>query len=316
MATLSLRLWAQPHVEAKLGRCVLLDRSSGVVIAVDESGIVAVVLEAEHGRRNKHRARVAARAVADVDAHAHRRRRSCVARSGSSGACAAHAAGRKFVVGAIRAYYEQHVLEPSVKGFLSILEKQFPRADLYLFELLQNAVDDGATRINVELQTAPAPALRLTHDGRGFSPLDVNGLASVGMSSKQSRRAAGFMGIGFKACHKRFAHVRCSDAHWRFEFAERRCSKSRRRTLCRRARGCYCQSGPRAAPPSRRAAASSCCARGGLDAVRRDLRWLPPSVPALLARCALGDGSARDGWELTGGREAGVRNVRAAGGRR
>ena len=129
-------------------------------------------------------------------------------------------AGRKFVVGAIRAYYEQHVLEPSVKGFLSILEKQFPRADLYLFELLQNAVDDGATRINVELQTAPAPALRLTHDGRGFSPLDVNGLASVGMSSKQSRRAAGFMGIGFKACHKRFAHVRCSDAHWRFEFAE------------------------------------------------------------------------------------------------
>ena len=64
------------------------------------------------------------------------------------------------MVGAIRAYYEQHVLEPSVKGFLSILEKQFPRADLYLFELLQNAVDDGATRICVELQTAPAPALR------------------------------------------------------------------------------------------------------------------------------------------------------------
>ena len=46
MATLSLRLWAQPHVEAKLGRCVLLDRSPGVVVAVDEKGIVAVVLEA------------------------------------------------------------------------------------------------------------------------------------------------------------------------------------------------------------------------------------------------------------------------------
>ena len=46
MATLSLRRWAQPHVEAKLGRCVLLDRSPGVVIAVDESGIVAVVLDA------------------------------------------------------------------------------------------------------------------------------------------------------------------------------------------------------------------------------------------------------------------------------
>ena len=158
-------------------------------------------------------------------------------------------------------------------------------------------MDDGATRINVELQTAPAPALRLTHDGRGFSPLDVNGLASVGMSSKQSRRAAGFMGIGFKACHKRFAHVRCSDAHWRFEFAEAAVQKQSQQA--------------HALPPSAwvllpkwaerrhrrvglllRAAAP----RSGLDAVRRDLRWLPPSVPALLARCALGDGSARDGW--------------------
>ena len=118
-------------------------------------------------------------------------------------------AGRKFVVGAIHAYYEQHVLEPSVKP--SILEKQFPRADLYLFELLQNAVDDGATRIHVEPHRAGARAA--ARDGRGFSPLDVNGLASVGMSSKQSRRAAGFMGIGFRRATS-VAHVRCS-RHWR-----------------------------------------------------------------------------------------------------
>lgn len=37
------------------------------------------------------------------------------------------------------------VREPVVSGFLSILQKQFPRNDLYLFELLQNAVDDGAS---------------------------------------------------------------------------------------------------------------------------------------------------------------------------
>lgn len=41
----------------------------------------------------------------------------------------------------IRLYYAQQVLEPSVRGFLSVLEKQFARSDLYLFELLQNAVD-------------------------------------------------------------------------------------------------------------------------------------------------------------------------------
>ena len=46
---------------------------------------------------------------------------------------------------AIHAYYERQVMEPAVRGFLSLLEKQFPSNSLYLFELLQNAVDDGAT---------------------------------------------------------------------------------------------------------------------------------------------------------------------------
>ena len=124
------------------------------------------------------------------------------------------------VVGAIHEYYLQHVLEPSVAGFLSILEKQFARSDLYLFELLQNAVDEGARRVTVELTRSP-PGLRFAHDGAGFTPLDVNGLASVGMSTKATKRAVGFMGIGFKACHKRFAHVQCSDAKWAFEFKER-----------------------------------------------------------------------------------------------
>ena len=48
------------------------------------------------------------------------------------------------VIEGINRYYSRQVLEPAIRGFLSILEKQFPRNDLYLFELLQNAVDDGA----------------------------------------------------------------------------------------------------------------------------------------------------------------------------
>eukprot|EP00966_Prymnesium_polylepis_P036610 849506-Prymnesium_polylepis.1 len=60
-------------------------------------------------------------------------------------------------------------------GFLSILEKQFARADLYLFELLQNAVDEGSLDIRVELLSSP-PGLRFSHDGSRFTPLDVNGL--------------------------------------------------------------------------------------------------------------------------------------------
>ena len=99
-------------------------------------------------------------------------------------------AGRRMVVGAIHEYYLQHVLEPSVAGFLSILEKQFARSDLYLFELLQNAVDEGAMSVRVDLNSSP-PGLRFAHDGKGFSPLDVNGLASVGMSTKATKRAVG-----------------------------------------------------------------------------------------------------------------------------
>jgi hypothetical protein len=53
----------------------------------------------------------------------------------------------KIIVDSIHRYYSLQVLEPSIKGFLSILEKQFPRNDLYLFELLQNAVDDGAMKV-------------------------------------------------------------------------------------------------------------------------------------------------------------------------
>ena len=123
MATLSLRLWAQPHVEAKLGRCVLLDRSPGVVIAVDESGIVAVVLEASTATETN----IAPGSPPEPWPTLTLTRTAGGAPAWQGAAPAERApltlAGRKFVVGAIRAYYEQHVLEPSVKGFLSILEK-------------------------------------------------------------------------------------------------------------------------------------------------------------------------------------------------
>jgi len=60
---------------------------------------------------------------------------------------------------AIHRYYERQVLEPSIRGFLSILEKQFPRNDLYLFELLQvRAAPRLAVRWSVFRQTSlPVP---------------------------------------------------------------------------------------------------------------------------------------------------------------
>ena len=119
------------------------------------------------------------------------------------------------------------MLEPSTQGFLSIIEKSFPRSDLYLFELLQNAVDDGASSVTFRVHDArrssasssslssasasiSGSGLAFHHNGREFTPLDVLGLASVGLSTKTGR-TIGFMGVGFKAVYVRiqfFFHMR------------------------------------------------------------------------------------------------------------
>lgn len=119
------------------------------------------------------------------------------------------------IVGDIFEYYTAQVREPATRGFLSILERQFPRNDLYLFELLQNSVDDGAFNVSVGVKDG---ALHFSHDGALFTPLDVLGLASVGLSTKKGR-SIGFMGVGFKAVYKRFSRVEVCDKTWCFQFA-------------------------------------------------------------------------------------------------
>ena len=75
-----------------------------------------------------------------------------------------------------------------MQGFLRILEKQFPRSDLYVFELLQNAIDEGARRVRVRL-SPKADSITFEHDGACFTPLDVLGLSSVGLSTKSNVRS-------------------------------------------------------------------------------------------------------------------------------
>ena len=132
---------------------------------------------------------------------------------------------RDVVVASIANYYGLQALEPSVRGFLAILEKQFDRSDAYVWELLQNGVDDGAEAVRVE-RLPRNGGLRVSHDGRPFSPLDVLGLSSVGLSTKSllrddgAGRSIGFMGIGFKAVYRRFRRVTVSDRVWRFRYEE------------------------------------------------------------------------------------------------
>jgi len=85
------------------------------------------------------------------------------------------------MVAGINRYYSRQILEPAIRGFLSILGRQFPRNDLYLYELLQNAVDDGALHVKFRSLNQ---GLLFCHDGKPFSATDVLGLASVGLSTK------------------------------------------------------------------------------------------------------------------------------------
>lgn len=239
---LPLRLAAEPVCRARLGNCFILPSSDedAVCLVVGEGGLVAVACSRELTSEEIAR-------YIGCDAGCVPGPESRVVMPGNKwGGSAAQpkathplqqcACGDpqhkclvpKRVVEGIQKYYARQVLEPSIRGFLSILEKQFPRNDLYLFELLQNAVDDGASMVSFNTSNA---GLHVTHNGKRFTALDVLGLASVGLSTKGTdssapKRTLGFMGVGFKAVYKRYAKVVVGDSQYGFAFEERRSDPS------------------------------------------------------------------------------------------
>jgi len=194
----------------------------------------------------------------------------------------------QLITNSIRHYYTQQILEPSVRGFLSVLEKQFSRADLYLFELLQNAVDDGATIVEFCYQGANKLVFR--HNGRTFSPLDVLGLSSVGLSTKsrQGKRTIGFMGVGFKAVYKRYGQVTIDDGTYRFMYREPPNNQLGYGWVML---PFWKEKEPISHTPENER--TGWChftleeARGGAGGIKKDLRVLPHTAAPLLGRAAL-----------------------------
>jgi len=214
-----------------------------------------------------------------------------------------HATVARTILESIERYYSRQVLEPSIRGFLAILEKQFPRNDLYLFELLQNAVDDGANNINMTSLKSIGTAggggqggIHFCHNGRGFTPLDVLGLASVGLSTKGSstdeKRKIGFMGVGFKAVYKRFARVTVFDHVWKFRFVEPATTPAMEPTHSWVLKPSWDPS-PSANLCADVPGSEQWChfvlerPRGGAASVRTDMAGLPETCPVLLGRQAL-----------------------------
>ena len=82
---------------------------------------------------------------------------------------------------------------------LSFLGRLYTDRTHFVFELLQNAEDAGATRILFRLFHN---RLEVTHDGRAFNEADVRGVCGVGEGTKaEDLTQIGKFGIGFKAVY-------------------------------------------------------------------------------------------------------------------
>jgi hypothetical protein len=108
-----------------------------------------------------------------------------------------------------RQFYE----DPRGKGALRDLQQTFPHPWLYVAELLQNAVDEGAKRIHITVEDGER--LIFEHDGKPFDEQNVESLCARGVSSK-GISTVGFMGVGFKAVFRSFESVQVSSGSWRF----------------------------------------------------------------------------------------------------
>src|SRR5260370_6728207 len=103
--------------------------------------------------------------------------------------------------------------DPRGIGALKDLQPTFPHPWLHTDELLQTAVDEGATRIEAAIRDDGS--LVFEHDGNIFSLEDVQALCARGVSAKGAN-TVGFMGIGFKSVFRSFESVRISSGPWHF----------------------------------------------------------------------------------------------------
>jgi hypothetical protein len=100
---------------------------------------------------------------------------------------------------------------------LDLLGQLYSERTHFIFELIQNAEDAGATELTFELFE---DRLEVRHDGRLFTEADVRGICGVGKSGKSGDLTKiGQFGIGFKSvyAYTKTPRVYCSGEHFRIE---------------------------------------------------------------------------------------------------
>ena len=112
-----------------------------------------------------------------------------------------------------RAFYDT----PDGRNMLRLFELTFEHRWIYIFELVQNAIDAGARSIAFRCSD-DGDRLIFQHDG--WSPIaeqNVEGLSKLFRSTKGAA-TVGFMGIGFKSVFGRFREARISGWGWTFRY--------------------------------------------------------------------------------------------------
>jgi len=100
---------------------------------------------------------------------------------------------------------------------LDLLGQLYSERTHFIFELIQNAEDAGATELAFDLFE---DRLELRHDGRPFTEADVRGVCGVGQSGKAADLTAiGKFGIGFKSvyAYTRTPRIHSGAEHFRIE---------------------------------------------------------------------------------------------------
>ena len=106
---------------------------------------------------------------------------------------------------------------PDGRGMLKLLDLAFEHSWIYLFEIVQNAIDAGARQISIQLAD-DRDGLVFQHDGaKALGQPEVEGLSKLFRSTKGAA-SVGFMGIGFKSVFGRFLEARVSGWDWKFSY--------------------------------------------------------------------------------------------------
>lgn len=96
---------------------------------------------------------------------------------------------------------------------LRIIINQYSDRTHFIYEILQNAEDAGATRIQFHLEKEK---LVIEHDGRPFNEKDIEGVCGIANGTKEDGTRIGHFGIGFKSvyCYTEHPYIYSGEYHF------------------------------------------------------------------------------------------------------